>query len=167
MDRARKLVILIFICLLNGCAINDIGTVKLRFFANESVRMVSKESWGAYLNTDSSNAGLTLGHAEVILFYPKHNNSLELELDELFTKIQQAQLMEITEKEWSIPDMEPIAWISNKQGLMLHTNQFRLGISLGIDKRHVIRLPRDFNGIFAFRSTADGKFKAFYHESLH
>ena len=164
MDKARKLTVFIGIWILNGCAINETGVVKLRYFANDSVCMISKESWGAYLSTDSTNAGLTLGHAEVIQFYPKHNHSLKLGLDEILKKAQDDQLIEIRETEWGNPDKEAIAWISNKQGLMLHTNQFRLGFSMGIEKRHAIRLPREFNGIFTFRSIADGKFNAFYRE---
>ena len=161
---ARNLVNFIFIWILIGCAINDTGLVKLRYFENDSVRMISKESWGGYLSTHNTDAGFTLGHAERTLIYPKNKKIVELSLDELLTKVEQDQFIEITNKEMNYPDNKPIAWITNNQGLMLHTNQFRLGISLGIESRNVIRLPRDFNGIFVFHSTSDGKFKAYFQE---
>ncbi len=164
---ARLVFLTITVFLLSGCAIDNFGLVKIQHFENESVHMVSKESWGTYLSTNNADAGIMFGHMRRILLYPKNPGSSELRLDNLSTTVQQDQFTETTTDNLDAFDnRSPIAWITNNQGLIFNTNQLRLGITLGWESRDAIRLPRDFEGVFVFNYSSDGKVQAYFYRQL-
>ena len=162
---ARWLFLTIYVFLSSGCAIDNFGLVKVQHFENETVHMISKESWGAYLSTNNTDAGLMFGHMKRILLYPKNPSSSELRLDNLLTIVQQDQFI-ATENDNldAFNTRSPIAWITNNQGLIFNTNQFRLGITLGLESRDAIRLPRDFEGVFVFKYSSDGQVQAYFNQ---
>ncbi|TXL18148.1 hypothetical protein BMR03_15855, partial [Methylococcaceae bacterium HT2] len=55
-----------------------------------------------------------------------------------------------------------IAWLSDTKGLIFNTNNHRVGFSLGTAKSQVIRLHRDFEGVFIFKYTLGGEINVFY-----
>ncbi len=147
---------------LSGCAINDKGFVSIRYFENKSTYRISYESWGGYLSTRSADGGLTLGHAERILIYPKHANQPEISVDELLQEAMAADLEhEIEFGNLDIEDAQPYAWIEKNQGIVFHVNSMKTGISAGVETRSVMRLPVDFDGIFVFRYRTDGTVEAY------
>jgi len=152
--------------LLNGCAINDKGFVSIRYFENKSTYRISYESWGGYLSTRSADGGLTLGHAERILIYPKHGNQPELSVDELVQEAMATDLAhEIEPGSWDLEDAHPYAWIEKNQGIVFHANPMKTGVSAGVETRIVMRLPVDFDGMFVFRYRDDGTVEAVIHET--
>ncbi|WP_150113182.1 hypothetical protein [Methylobacter tundripaludum] len=164
---ARLVFLTIYVFLLSGCAIDNFGLVKVQHFENETVHMISKESWGAYLSTNNADAGLMFGHMKRILLYPKNLSPSELRLDNLLTTVQQDQFIETENDNLdAFITRSPIAWITNNQGLIFNTNQFRLGITLGLESHDAIRLPRDFEGVFVFKYSLNGKVQAYFYRQL-
>ena len=164
---ARLAFLTINVFLLSGCAIDNYGLVNVRHFENETVHMISKESWGAYLSTNNADAGLVFGHMKKILLYPKNSSSSELGLDNLLTTAQQDQFIEKENDKLDVFNTRyPIAWITNNQGLIFNANQLKLGITLGLESRDAIRLPRDFEGVFVFKYSTDGKVQANFYRQL-
>lgn len=151
--------------LLSGCAIDHFGLVKVQHFENETVHIISKESWGAYLSTNNADAGLMFGHMKRMLLYPKNTSSSELPLDNLLTSVQEDQFIETKNDNLDgFNTQSPIAWITNNQGLIFNTNQLRIGITLGLESREAIRLPSEFEGIFVFKYSSDGKVQTNFHQ---
>lgn len=162
---ARLVFLTISVFLLSGCAIDNFGLVKVQHFENETVHMISKESWGTYLSTNNADAGLMFGHMKRILFYPKHLSSSEFHLDNLLITTQRDQFIETENDNLDAFDTRsPIAWITNNQGLIFNTNQLRIGITLGLDSRDAIRLPVDFEGLFVFKYSSNGKVQAYFYQ---
>ena len=150
-----------------GCAVNDKGLVRIRYFENESSYLLTQESWGCYLSTRQADGGLTLGHAKRTLIYPKPgSNKSGLSINEL---LQQSTGYgfdkEIEAKNADLKDVQPYAWIEKNQGVMFHANSIKTGFSVGMESSNAIRLPRDFNGIFMFSYREDGTVKAVIHET--
>lgn len=146
-----------------GCAVDDIGLVKVRHFENETMHMVSKESWGTYLSTESADGGLMFGHMNRIFLYPKNKDFKEIELSNLFSHLDQDQFIEILEHQLDIPDKgDPVAWITNNQGLMFNANTSRVGLVVGLESRDAVKLPNEFNGVFVFNYSSNGKVKAYF-----
>ncbi|MEI7995316.1 MAG: hypothetical protein WCH01_10485 [Methylococcaceae bacterium] len=166
---ARLVFLTINIFLLSGCAIDNFGLVKVQHFENETVYIVSKEAWGAYLSSNEADARIMFGHMNRILLYPKNPSSSELPLDNLLTNLQQDHFIRTKNINMdAFNTRSPIAWITNNQGLIFNANQFRFGITLGLESRDAIRLPKDFEGVFAFKYSSNGKIQAyFYQQSSH
>jgi hypothetical protein len=166
MTKAWLLIIEPSLLLIAGCAINDIGTVKVRYFENESSYLVTQEAWGGYLSTRQTDGGLTLGHTERIMVYPKQGNKSDLFLDELLQQSNNYSFdKEIEPKDINLKDMQPYAWIESNQGVTLHANSLKTGFSAGTDSRRAIRLPADFDGVLIFDSQTDGTVKAAIYET--
>lgn len=160
----RLVFLTINVFLLSGCAIDNFGLVKVQHFENETVHMISKESWGAYLSTNNADAGLMFGHMKRILIYPKNPSSSELHPDNLLTTVQQDQFIETENDNLdAFNTRSPIAWIANNQGLIFNANQLRIGMTLGLESRDAIRLPRDFEGLFVFKYSSNGKVQAYFY----
>jgi hypothetical protein len=137
---------------ISGCAINDMGLVRSRYFANESSYMVLHESWGGYLSTRQADGGLTLGHTERIMIYPKPGNKSGLSIDEFLKQpIGSGFYKELAAEDVGLTDVQPYAWIEKNQGIVCHANPTKIGISAGVETRSVIRLPLDFEGFFIIR----------------
>ena len=161
---ARVVFFTIYIFILSGCAIDNFGFIKVQHFENETVNMISKESWGVYLSTNNADAGLMFGHMKRMLLYPKKPGSSELPLNNILTTVQEDQFIETkNDNQDSFNTRSPIAWINNNQGLIFNTNQFLLGITLGLESREAIRLPSEFEGIFVFKYSSNGKVQAHFH----
>jgi hypothetical protein len=105
------------------------------------------------------------GHMKRMLLYPKKPGFSELPLDNLLTTVQEDQFIETKNDNPDVFNTQsPIAWITNNQGLIFNTNQFRLGITLGLESSNVIRLTRDFEGVFVFKYSSDGQVHAYFNQ---
>ncbi|MGZ8190754.1 MAG: hypothetical protein ACXWTS_05935 [Methylococcaceae bacterium] len=153
-------IIAAFFLSVTGCAINDRGMVSVRFFENESSYLLTLESWGGYLSTRQADGGLTLGHAERIFIYPKPGNKSALSIDELLQQSTGGFDKEIAARDFKLKDKQPYAWIEKNQGIMFHANPLKTGLSAGMESRRVIRMPKDFDGIFLFSYHEDGRIEA-------
>jgi len=91
---ARLVYLITSVFIVSGCAINNFGLVKVQYFENETVHMISKESWGAYLSSNNADAGLIFGHMKRTLLYPKNPSYSKLRLDNLLTTVKQEQFIE-------------------------------------------------------------------------
>ncbi|MGR9045808.1 MAG: hypothetical protein ACU83N_10960 [Gammaproteobacteria bacterium] len=153
--------------LIAACAVNEQGLVKVRYFENGSSYLISHESWGGYLSTRQADGGLTLGHSERILIYPKQDKPLGLSVNEW---MQQAGnrifSKEISAEDVRLKNKQPYAWIEKNQGMIVHANAIKTGFTLGIETRSAIRLPADFDGIFIFGYRDDGTIEAVIDETL-
>lgn len=166
MAKALFWIIGVLIVSITGCAVNDKGLVNVRYFENESSYLLTQESWGGYLSSRQADGGLTLGHAERIMIYPKPGNKSGLSINEL---LQQSTGYvfdkEIEAKDVDLKDVQPYAWIEKNQGVMFHANPIKTGISVGMESRSAIRLPADFDGILMFSYREDGTVEAVIHET--
>lgn len=109
----------IFGALLAGCAVNDMGLVNVRYYENESSYLLTRESWGGYLSTRQSDGGLSLGHAERIMIYPKPGNQFGLSINELLQQSTgYAFVKEIEVKDVDLKNVQPYAWIEKNQGII-------------------------------------------------
>ena len=70
MIQRTYLLVSLLLMLVTGCAINDIGFTNLRYFENETSYLTKQKTWGGFVSTQSSNCGLTLGHAERMVIPP-------------------------------------------------------------------------------------------------
>lgn len=166
MAKARFLIIGAFLIPVAGCAVNDKGLVSVHYFENESSYLLTQETWGSYLSTRQADGGLTLGHAERIMIYPKQRNKSGLSIDELLQQSAgYAFDKEIEAKDVDLKDVQPYAWIEKNQGVMFHANPIKTGFSVGMESLSAIRLPRDFDGIFMFSYREDGTVEAVIHET--
>lgn len=160
---SRKLCLSLCIVTLNGCALDDIGLVKVRRFENETMFMIRKEAWGAYLSTEAVDGGFMIGHMTRIFLYPKNKDFKEIELSNLFSYFEQDQFIETQrDKSDMTNDGDPVAWVTNNQGLMLNANTSHVGLAVGQESRDEIKLPNDFNGVFIFNYSSKGKIKAYF-----
>ena len=149
-----------------GCAVNDKGLVSVRYFENKSSYLLTQESWGCYLSTRQADGGLTLGHAERILIYPKPGNNSGLSINELLQpSTDYAFDKEIDAKDADLKDMQPYGWIEKNQGIMFHANPIKTGFSVGMESLNALRLPADFDGILMFSYREDGTVEAVIHET--
>lgn len=152
--------------MLAACAVNDKGLVSVRYFENDSSFLLIRESWGCYLSTQQTNSGLTLGHTERIMIFPKPGNESVLSIDQLLEQsTSQTFDREIETKDANLKNIQPYAWIVKNQGVMLHANSIKTGISVGMESHSAIRLPADFDGFFMFGYRSDGTVEAVIHET--
>lgn len=160
------LLTLLLATLVTGCAINDKGFTQLRYFENATSYMTKQSTWGGFISTHSSDRGITLGHAERIKVYPKMTKNAQLPLDQFLQQTDNSDFVERDTKEMSLEDMQPFAWFERNQGVMLHANSLKIGLSAGIEARNVLRLPPDFEGVFIINRDSDGSIKAGVQGSL-
>jgi len=166
MAKALFWIIGVLIMPVTGCAVNGKGLVNVRYFENDSSYLLTQESWGGYLSTRQADGGLTLGHAKRTLIFPKPGNNSSLSINELLQQSTgYAFDKEIEAKDVDLKDMQPYAWIEKNQGVMFHANPIKTGISVGMESRSAIRLPRDFDGIFMFSYRENGTVEAVIHET--
>jgi hypothetical protein len=166
MANALFWIIGISVILINGCAVNDIGLVRVRYFENKSSYLLTQESWGGYLSTRQTDGGLTLGHTKRIMIYPKTGYNSGLSINKLLQ--QSAGYVfdkQIEAKEVDLKDAQPYAWIEKNQGIMFHANPIKTGFSVGMESSNVIRLPRNFDGVFMFNYREDGTVEGVVHET--
>lgn len=160
------LLVLLLITLVTGCAINDKGFTQLRYFENATSYMTKQNTWGGFISTHSSDRGLTLGHAERIMVYPKMTKNAQLSIDQFLQQTDSSDFVERDTKEMSLEDLQPFAWFERNQGIMLHANSLKIGLSAGVEARNVLRLPPDFEGAFIINRDSDGSIKAGAQGSL-
>ncbi|MER0204428.1 MAG: hypothetical protein DU480_11365 [Nitrosomonas sp.] len=149
-----------------GCAINDKGFTQLRYFENATSYMTKQNTWGGFISTHSSDRGLTLGYAERIKVYPKMTNNAQLALDQFLQQTDNIDFVEGSAKEMDLQNLQPFAWFEKNQGVTLHANSLKIGLSAGVEARNVLRLPPDFDGIFIINRDSDGSIKAGVQRSL-
>lgn len=166
MTRQQLLLIYPLILLMTGCAINDKGFTQLRHFENETSYMTTQKTWGGFISTHSSDRGLTLGRAERIKVYPKMTKNVQLPLDQFLQQTDSSDFVERDTKEMSLENLQPFAWFERNQGVMLHANSLKIGLSAGLEARNVLRLPPDFEGVFIINRDLDGSIKASVQGSL-
>lgn len=160
------LLALLLTVLVTGCAINDKGFTQLRYFENATSYMTKQNTWGGFISTHSSDRGLTLGHAERIKVYPKMTKNVQLSIDQFLQQTDSSDFVERDTKEMSLENLQPFAWFERNQGVMLHANLVRIGLSAGVETRNVLRLPPDFEGTFIIYRDPDGSIKAGAQGSL-
>lgn len=148
------------IMLIAGCAINDHGFTRLRYFENETSYMTTQKTWGGFISTHSSDRGLILGHTERIKVYPKLTKNVQLPIDQFLQRVDGTDFVEISTKETNLENLQPFAWFEKNQGVMFHANPMKIGFSAGIESRNVLRIPLNFNGIFIINSNQNGTVKA-------
>ena len=158
--------VVLFFNLIQGCAVNNIGLVKVRHFENKTVHMVNLKTIGGFISTNEADAGLTFGFTERTYFYPKDINFTEVDPTSVLIQADEDHLIEL-EKDEAILDYsdKPIAWISDTIGLTFNTNRHRVGFSLGIAKNQAIRLHRDFDGVFIFKHISGEETKVYYNQN--
>lgn len=152
--------------LVTGCAINDKGFTQLRYFENATSYMTKQNTWGGFISTHSSDRGLTLGRAERIKVYPKMTNNAQLALDQFLQQTDNSDFVEKDTKEMNLENLQPFAWYEKNQGITLHANSLKIGLSAGFEARNVLRLPPDFDGVFIINRDSDGSIKAGVQRSL-
>mgnify|MGYP003397030451 CR=1 FL=1 len=160
MTQKQYLLIYLLIMLITGCAINDAGLTKLRYFENGTSYMTTQKTWGGFISTHHSDRGLTLGRAERIKVYPKLVNNAQLPIDQFLQQVDSNDFVEISNKETNLENLQPFAWIEKNYGLMFHANPVKIGFSAGIESRNVLRVPLDFNGTFIINRDQNGTVKA-------
>ena len=160
MTQKQCLLIYPLIILITGCAINDAGLTKLRYFENETSYMTTQKTWGGFISTHHSDRGLTLGHTERIKVYPKLAKNVQLPIDQFLQQVDGNDFVEINAKEINLDNMQPFAWIEENHGFMVYANPMKIGFSAGIESRSVLRVPLNFNGIFIINRDQDGTVKA-------
>jgi hypothetical protein len=154
------LLTLLPVTLVTGCAINDKGFTQLRYFENATSYMTKQSTWGGFISTHSSDRGLTLGYAERIKVYPKMANHAQLSLDQFLQQIDSSDFVESSTKEMDLENLQPFAWFEKNQGVTLHANSLKIGLSAGVEARNILRLPTDFEGIFIINRDLNGSIKA-------
>jgi len=162
--------VLLFLNLIQGCAINNFGIVKVRHFENETVHMVNLKVFGGFLSTNEADAGLTFGFTERRYFYPKNTQLMKMDLTSMLKLIEKDHLIEQKQNQSNINYSDTaIAWLTESNGLTLNTNSHQVGFFLGISKTQILKLHKDFDGVFIFRHNSSGKTNAFYYKnkSLH
>ncbi|MBX3616873.1 hypothetical protein [Nitrosomonas sp.] len=70
MAKKQYLLICLLFMQVTGCAINDIGFTKLRYFENETSYLTTQKTWGGFVSTHSSDRSLTIVHSG-LRFIPK------------------------------------------------------------------------------------------------
>jgi hypothetical protein len=166
MAKVRFLLFGLLIILPAGCAINDKGLVSARYFENESCYLLTQESWGGYLSTRQTDAGLTLGHTKRIMLYPKQGSKSDFAINkQLVQSIGSNFDKEIDAKDVDLKGVQPYAWIEKNQGIIFHANSLKTGFSAGTESRDVIRLPEEFDGIFMFGYRDNGTTEAVINET--
>ena len=167
MAKTQFWILRVLLVLITGCAVNDKGLVRVHYFENKSSYLLTQESWGGYLSTRQADGGLTLGHTERILIYPKPGNKSDLSLDELL-KQSSGYIFDkkIEAKNIDLKGVQPYAWIEKNQGVMFHANPTKTGFSVGLESLNALRLPSDFEGTLMFSYREDGTVEAFIHETL-
>ncbi len=149
-----------------GCAINDKGFTQLRYFENATSYMTKQNTWGGFISTHSSDRGLTLGYAERIKVYPKMTNNAQLPLDQFLQRMDNSDFVESSTKEMNLENLQPFAWFERNQGVTLHANSLKIGLSAGFESRSTLRLPPDFDGTLIVHRDPDGSIKAGVQGSL-
>jgi hypothetical protein len=142
--------------LLAGCAINGHGLVTTRLYESGTAYMLDLEAWGGHLITNLPDAGLTLGHSKRLYIYPKPNPMTEhlsgggaMPLDVADARLHETQDPH-TQRNMSASE-NPVALVTETDGLALQMNQVRTGILLGKMSSKAVLLPQDFNGIILFK----------------
>lgn len=158
----QKLLVLIYplVMLITGCAINDHGFTRLRYFENETSYMTTQKTWGGFISTHHSDRGLVLGHTERIKVYPKLTKNMQLPIDQFLQRVESSDFVEMSTGEIDLKDQQPFAWIEKSQGLMFHANPMKMGFSAGIESRNILRIPLNFNGTFIISRDQNGAVKA-------
>ncbi len=150
---------------ISGCAINENGLTRIRYFENASSYLLTQDSWGGLISTRQADGGLTLGHAERLFIYPKPGKKPQLSLEEILQLSSRSEFeREIEAQNVDLTDVRPYAWMEQNQGIMLHANPLKTGISAGLELRSVIRLPADFDGVFMVRYLEDGRIESVIYE---
>jgi hypothetical protein len=161
-----KATFLFFPILLVGCAINDIGLVSTRYFENTTSYLLIQEAWGGFLSTRANDGGLTFGHAERIMIYPKVATKSDANINQILHLSDiNGFKQEIDTEHIDLDHIEPFAWIEKNQGLIFHTNKFKTGVLAGTDNRSTISLPANYNGVFIFNYQDGGTIQAYIQES--
>jgi len=160
------LLTLLLTTLVTGCAINDKGFTQLRYFENATSYMTKQNTWGGFISTHSSDRGFTLGYAERIKVYPKMTNNAQLTLDQFLQQTDNSDFVESSTKEMDLENLQPFAWFEKSQGITLHANSLKIGLSAGVEVRNVLRLLPDFEGVFIINRDPDGSIKAGVQGSL-
>lgn len=143
-----------------GCAINDKGFTQLRYFENATSYMTKQNTWGGFISTHSSDRGLTLGYAERIKIYPKTRKNAQLPLDQFLQQTDSIGFVEKSTEGMNLENLQPLAWFERNQGVILHANSLKIGLTAGIESRSILRLPSDFEGTFIINRDMDGRIKA-------
>jgi hypothetical protein len=160
MAQKQHLLIYPLISLVIGCAINDKGFTKLRYFENETSYMTTQKTWGGFVSTHHSDRSLILGHTERVKVYPKLVKNASLPIDQFLQQVERRDFVEISTVGINLDNMQPFTWFEKNQGVMFHANPIKIGFSAGIESRSVLRLPLGFSGIFIINRDQNGAVKA-------
>ncbi|MBK8814538.1 MAG: hypothetical protein IPN42_03065 [Methylococcaceae bacterium] len=147
---------------LSSCAINEFGLVSVKKYENETLRLIKKEAWGAYVSTDETDRGLTIGHTERMMVLPKKLSSRKIMLNDLFLNPSQGRFLEIQSDEIKEDgNQTAIVFFTNQQGLAFNASKQSSGLIFGLKSIQTLSLPEDFAGIFFSNMTQTAIFLAF------
>ena len=142
--------VVLAVLLNGGCAVNDLGLVRVRRFQNESAYVVSLESWGAHLLTAAGDAGLTIGWTRRVYVFPRAESDVAVPLDVLTDEDKlKPTPCESCPPIWTLGD--PVFHAGTTVGATIDTNRRRMGSSLGYSQRAAIELPADGTTVMVLR----------------
>jgi hypothetical protein len=128
--------------LLEACAFNDVGLVRVRHYENDSALMVDLEAWGAHLLTTAGDAGLTFGHARRKYVFQRDGGPTSVPLSAL-TEPSAGEMHAATcDPCPSLASLGgPLFTARQISGVALDANDARAGLSLGLRSSAVLALP--------------------------
>ncbi|SET50788.1 hypothetical protein SAMN05216326_13155 [Nitrosomonas marina] len=162
----KRTAYLLFLLLISACAINNHGFVKSRYFENDNSFLVTQESWGGFISTQFTDRGLVLGYTKRMKIYPKLERKNILSIKKFLQQINDNNFVEISKDEISFEKKKPYAWIEKNQGIVVHANSLKTGLSAGIESRSILRIPPDFDGAFLITRDHMGSIKASIQSSI-
>ena len=147
----------------SGCSINGVGMVDVQHYENITIYMVKMEAWGGHLSTNSADAGITLRHAKRLYLYAKRDGGTASVVGAFIAQLVDDVLMP-TDMPLSpeTGNERAIAWMTDNGGLTIDLNGNKIGLTLGIQSRRVIKLPREFSGWLVIRHGSDGMLRVYY-----
>lgn len=153
-------VLLGFIVLVSGCALNDKGFVKVRRWENDAAYLVCWEAWGGHLVTNAVDAGLTIGRSKRLYIFPKPQGLYrDPASGQIVIPLEAGHGLIPVEEPQSSPELqardEPVALVANTTGLTVSLNRLGFGIAFGVQTRGIIRLPHDFDGTLRLRYNSE------------
>jgi hypothetical protein len=127
-----------------GCAVNDLGLVRVRHYENDSAFVVALQSWGVQLLTIPGNAGLTLGYSRRTFVFRRDGAAATVPLAALLDTGAGETRPAACDPCPTLASLgRPIFLASKIVGVSLDTNADRVGVALGLRYRTILTLPAD------------------------
>lgn len=130
-----------------GCAVNDVGLVRVGRYENEMGHVVELDAVGIHLITNRSDGGLTIGRSHRVYFFAKNVEAAGAGIGEAVDR----SVMKAVAKDKAIKRMgelgEPMAWMSRSEGVMFRTGSGGVGLTVGARTHAEMRIAEKFEGV--------------------